>query len=164
MGFRRNQKSLIVQSKRNVVRWWLRMEMIRDAALRGRYQVLGEKLFRHTWNAPRWPYIQPLQDAQADELRLAARLISPRRLHAERGQDYDDVLNETVADNAAAIRKAIEAAQAIAAETRVEVDWHELLTLPAAKDLSGSLASGGREEDAETRGRRDAERQEPETE
>lgn len=143
LGFRRNQQSLIVQLKRPVYRWWLRGEIRRDAILRGRYSQLGNQLFAHTWNAPRWPYIQPLQDAEADMLRLAGRLTSPRRLHGERGQDYDDVVRECVEDNESAIRQAIGASQQIKTELGVDVDWHELLNLASVKDLSGSLRPGG---------------------
>jgi lambda family phage portal protein len=143
LGFRRNQHSMIVQAKRPVYRWWLKGEMASDAALRSAFDRLGITFFRHSWNAPRWPYIQPLQDAEADSLRLASRLTSPRRLHAERGQDYDDVLAECIGDNASAVRQAIAESQAVETDTGVKVDWHEFLHLGGTKPLTGSIRNDG---------------------
>lgn len=139
LGFRDNQRSMVVQAKRPVYQWWLRGEIGSDPILRAAYERMGKAMFRHTWGSPRWPYIQPLQDAQADVMRIANRLTSPRRLHAERGQDYDDVLAECIGDNSSAISQAIKASQAVKTQTGVEVDWHEFLNLAAVKDLSGSL-------------------------
>jgi len=48
----------------------------------------------------RWPYIQPLQDAQADALQLQMRLTSRDRIIAEseRGGDYEQVASELASD------------------------------------------------------------------
>jgi len=50
----------------------------------------------------RWQYIQPLQDAQADQLRLQIRTTSRDRIIAEseRGGDYEEVASELASDAA----------------------------------------------------------------
>ena len=152
MGFRRNQALLKRRFHARAWQWKVRQWMSEDGGLRRAAAALdlvrqrdrtAPSIFRHTWSAPRWPYIQPLQDAQADAMRIAKRLTSPRRLHAERGQDYDEILAETVQDNQAAITAALRARDVIASEyPDQDIDWHELLYLPSTKDLTGLLGIG----------------------
>lgn len=126
-GFKRNQHLLISQFHSRVYRWRLRQELANDAALRETANRVGPKFFNHAWTTPKWPYIQPLQDAQADALRLEKRLTSPRRMHAEHGQDYDDINDETIADNKRAIMGAITASEEVFEAKKVRVHWREFL-------------------------------------
>ncbi len=129
MGFRRNQRWLKDRFHHKVYRWKLLQFAADDAAIRRRLTDKKVKFFNHRWNAPRWPYIEPMKDAQADLVRLKSLQISPRRLSAERGQDCDVVSNETVADNGSTIRLAIAESKAIETETGVKVDWSRILFL-----------------------------------
>jgi lambda family phage portal protein len=132
MGFQWNQRWLAQKLHGPVYRWQVRRQLeagkLGEAAAR---LAKTGKLFAHKWNFPTWPYINPLQDAQADSHRQDNMLASPRQIHAERGRDHDDVVRETVEDNAKAIRAAIEAAQVIEKETTVKVDWRDVLGRPA---------------------------------
>lgn len=105
------------------------------AAIRNAMSKLGDRIFRHSWNHPHWPYVQPLHDAQAAAIRLETLQTSPRRLHAENGQDYDDVVRETVEDNRRAIRLALKAAKQLKDKFGVEIDWRDLLNRQLARGL-----------------------------
>jgi lambda family phage portal protein len=152
LGFRGNQDGLVRQFHRGTYHWQLRLWMEAEAALRRAAARRRIEIARHRWNPPRWPYIQPLQDAQADKLRIAAGLTSMRRVQAERGRDEDEVAREIVADNANRIRLAIEAAERINLEHQdAAVDWRELASFdpkgrkPAApKKVMEDLARGVR--------------------
>ena len=136
MGFLRNQRWLKDRFNHRVYRWKVRQFIDEDEEIGAAFEKLGEKLFAVRWNAPRWPYIQPLQDAQADELRLKARLTSPRRMHNDRGQDVDEIVAETVADNAVAIRLALTEAKAISTEFGVPIEASRLLYIDATQPLA----------------------------
>jgi len=128
-GFRRNQQLMVRRWHTPVYRWKLVQFAEKSPDLTKRMKEMGAAFFNHRWNTPNWPYIQPKQDAEADAYRVAQRLTSPRRLHNERGQDVDEVLAETIADNSMAIRAAIMEANKISAETKTKVDWREVLFL-----------------------------------
>lgn len=128
-GFKRNQQLLVRRWHSPVYRWKLVQFAQDDPALARKMKELGARYFDHRWNTPNWPYIQPKQDAEADAYRVAQRLTSPRRLHNERGQDVEEVLAETIADNSAAIRAAIREAEAITKELKTTVNWREVLFL-----------------------------------
>lgn len=51
--------------------------------------------FNHTWGFPGFPYINPLQEAQANEMNLHNRLTSRIKILAGQGDDvFDDVIDE----------------------------------------------------------------------
>jgi lambda family phage portal protein len=150
MGFQWNQRWLAQKLHSQVYRWQVRRRLesgkLGEAAVR-----LKEKLFAHKWNFPTWPYVNPLQDAQADSHRQDNMLASPRQIHAERGRDHDDVVRETVEDNSKAIRAAIMESKSIKDDLEVEVDWRDILGRPANRtqtatqnvDAEGNPASAG---------------------
>jgi len=113
LGFKRNQNLLKRRFHQRAYRWKVRQWLAEDGRLRDWADGLGTlddgSIYKHRWNAPRWPYVQPLHDAQTDALRLERMLTSPRRLHAERGQDYDEIAAETVGDHELAFTLALEA-------------------------------------------------------
>lgn len=157
-GFRRKQMLQATQFNSKVYRWRMNWELARDQSLRKWLTKKKIQFFAHGWNTPKWPYIQPLQDAQADALRLRERLTSPRRLHAERGQDWDDIYAETIADNSAAITQAIRAVQQIEKDTGVKVHWREALyiTTPTPANVvvdegDGDSGAGGKRTTVEAR-------------
>ncbi|MDD5657874.1 MAG: hypothetical protein PHF00_11550, partial [Elusimicrobia bacterium] len=142
--FRQHQRWLIRRLHAPVYHWKLRQWQAADAAFARRAEVVGPALLRHRWNPPGWPYIEPLKDASADLMRLRNVLTSPRRLHAQRGADWDDIWSEAVEDNAKEIRAAKQAAIAMNAEIADQnpVHWRELLSLPTPDGLTVSVAAG----------------------
>lgn len=79
----------------------------------------------HQIRYPAWQYVDPLKDAQADELRISSQLASPRQVWAERGLDYDQGIADLVNDKAKAISLAQEAAKGLGAG----VTWRDVLGL-----------------------------------
>lgn len=131
MGWRRNQKAIVSRWYKPIYRWKVRQWLAEDPALRNAAQRNGIDIFGHKWTPPGWPYIEPLKDASADLLRVRNGLISPRRLHAERGRDWEEVADEIVADNAYAIRRAKRMAAKLNTQFPDDpVHWRELLSLP----------------------------------
>jgi hypothetical protein len=102
----------------------------------------NQSIYAHVWNAPGWKYIQPLQDAQGDALRAEKRLTSPRRIHAERGQDYQVIASELVEDNLALIVKCLQARDAVRQRYPDDmIDWREFLHVPNVIDQKPGLPS-----------------------
>jgi len=142
LGFRRNQRWLINGFHRPCYQWKVRQWLADDAALRSAAGKLGDKIFAHTWRRPSWPYIEPLKDASTDLLRVRNALISPRRLHAERGREWSHVCREIVEDNAMAIIRAKRMAAKINLKYTDDqpVHWREVLSLPTPDGVQVSLA------------------------
>jgi capsid protein len=139
MGFQANQRMIVNRLARPVYKARAVQAAGSDPFLARAMDRLGVKFFAHEWNLPSWPYIQPLQDTQANAMRLEKRLISPRRLHNEHNQDYELITDESVLDSEYAVSKAIEAAQRIKKKYKVAVDWHEFLHLPTSNQTSVAL-------------------------
>jgi lambda family phage portal protein len=147
MGFRRNQRWLIEHFLTPVYQWKVRQWIDTAtgdpqlAKLAAQVEAENGDIYGHTWTAPKWPYIQPLQDAQADALRVEKRQTSPRRQLAERGLDIDDIRGEIIGDNTALIMACIEASKQIEQKTGESIDWHELLYVPNVIDQKPGLPS-----------------------
>lgn len=90
-------------------------------------------LFRHQWQMPGFMYVDPKVEAEADKIRSKNMLTSPRRLHAEQGNSWDDISQEIVEDNTAIIKRAIEAANKLneQADEHDQVTWRDILNLDA---------------------------------
>lgn len=137
LGFRRNQRSLIRKFHTPVYLWKLRSWIDQNATIAKAAAKLGPAIFRHKWNAPRWPYIEPTKDATGDTIRLNGGLASPRCIHAERGGNWFDSVTETVADYGFAVRAAMKEAGIINQEMKSlgvddPVAWRELLRWTSA--------------------------------
>lgn len=137
LSFREFQKWLSCVVHRRVYLWKVRQWLAQDAAM-GRSITEPTNPFKHRWNYPVWPYIEPLKEVSADLMRIRNGLTSPRRLHAERGRDWAEITTEMVEDNGMAIRKAKTEAAAINAEFPEDeaVHWRELLTITTPDGLS----------------------------
>ena len=138
LRFRQIQDLLIKKFHTPVYRWWLAQRATRpeNRALLQRIQSAASKIFDHRWNPPQFPYIEPLTDAQADDLQQSSCLNSRRRLHAARGRDWSEVSAEIVADNGQLIRRSIQEALAINQEfPTARVDWREIVQPPGSEKV-----------------------------
>lgn len=140
-GFRSNQVNLTNRFHRQVYKWKLTQWMEEDSALRRSAQRSNLDIYNHKWNAPRWAYIDPVGDAQGDQLRLQNGLTSPRRLHAERGAEWEEVADEIVADLTYAIARAKKSAMEIndAYPDGQPVHWRELINMPMPVGLQMTM-------------------------
>ena len=104
----------------------------------------GVNIFAHEWVLPTWPYIQPVEDATADVIKLRSGMTSPRRAHASRSQDYDTVMQEIVEDRKAIIIAAKTAAQEINAmfpDDKEPAHWRDLAPMPTSEGETLALPS-----------------------
>jgi lambda family phage portal protein len=129
-GFRANQRNLVERFHAPLYRWKVQQWIAEDAALRE--ESKKRNLFSHEWNRPAWQYIEPLKEAQADALRLQNQLISPRRLFAGLGYEWEKIAKESIEDNAMAITAAKKQAAKInkANPDDAPLHWRELVNLP----------------------------------
>jgi len=142
MGFHGIQKRFSRRWHRPIVTWKINRWLATDAALRSALER-GVNVFAHRWKYPTWPYIQPLQDASADLLRLRNGLISPRRRAAERGMDLDVLRAEIVEDNAAMIEAAAQkAAELNAKYPGLGITWREVASLPTPDGVTIAVGDG----------------------
>lgn len=135
IGWRREQQLIIRHLSRKVYAWKLRQFAARDRVLAAALAELGADYFRVRVNPPTWPYIQPIQDIEAARREREALLTSPRRQSNERAADWDELIDETVADNERAIGLAIAAAQRIEAATGAAIDPIRFLYIDTKKPL-----------------------------
>lgn len=131
-GFRCNQRNLIERLHSPVYRWKLSHFLADDPALRRAAEKLENRFSDHKWNAPTWRYIDPVGDAQGDILRIQNPLSSLRRIHAEKGEDWDTLKTEIIEDNASAIIEAKMAAMEINRrfDDGQPVHWQQLMPIP----------------------------------
>lgn len=143
MGFRRRQQALATQYHYEVYRWKMRQKIASDPALFSKYQEHGERLLNHTWGYPSWPYVDPFKDAAADLLEMRNNLNSPRRIHARKGNDYPEIVRETLEDNAAVIEGSILKARELNAKYKVDltqpIHWREVMSLPTPDGVSVAI-------------------------
>jgi hypothetical protein len=90
---------------------------------------------------PTWSYIEPVADAQGDAEQLKNCLTSPRRLHAARGKDWEELSEEIVDDNSYAIQAAMKKAAEVNAAnpTQPQISWRDLLPIPMANGQTLAL-------------------------
>jgi lambda family phage portal protein len=133
-GFVADQVNLVRRLNRPAYMWKLAQHLneTKDIALRKSFKKVGERIFQHNWNLPTWSYIEPVADAEGDATQLRNALTSPRRLHAARGRDWEQIVDESTDDNTYAIVKAQKQAEAINAQfpNSPAVNWRDLIALP----------------------------------
>jgi capsid protein len=133
-GFVADQMNLVRRLNRPAYRWKLAQHLkeTKDQALKKAHKKLGETIFQHNWNLPTWSYIEPVADAEGDATQLRNALTSPRRLHAARGKDWEEIAEESIADNAYAIERAAKQAAKINEQfpNSPAVNWRDLIALP----------------------------------
>jgi lambda family phage portal protein len=142
-GFRRNQKWLIERFHKPVYQWQVRRWLKTDRALLNAAGRAGIDIYKHVWQPPPWPYIDPRVDAAADALQLRDGLTSETRLFAGRGLDFGDHVQEVIDDARLKITAAIELAAEINKlhpDNPEPVSWREIYPHMTAEGVSASLA------------------------
>ena len=142
-GFVADQMNLVRRLNRPAYKWKLSQHLAetKDKALKTAYKDIGERIFQHNWNLPTWSYIEPVADAEGDATQLRNALTSPRRLHAARGKDWEEIAEESIADNAYAIERAAKQAAEINAQfpDSPMVNWRDLISLPMPQGVTVAM-------------------------
>lgn len=127
IGFKEMQRWMIQRFYSPVYTWKVRQWIAEDEELQALAGAAGVDPLAHEFLPPKWAYIEPYKDAQADDLRMSRNLTSPRRLFSDRGEDWEQVADEIVKDKAYLIRAALREAKAVNDEfPEAKLDWREL--------------------------------------
>jgi lambda family phage portal protein len=141
-GFVADQMNLVRRLNKGAYRWrlWWELQQSKNEFKKA-YSKLGDVIFRHNWNLPTWSYIEPVADAQGDAEQLKNALTSPRRLHAARGKDWEEIAEESIEDNAYAIQRAQAQAEKINAEfpNGPQITWRDLIALPMPAGMTMAM-------------------------
>lgn len=143
MGFRRNQKWFVESVLRKVWQWqvrrWLETPVV-DGGL-GPAARRNPNVLAARWTPPSWPYLQPLDDAKANTERMSTMQLSPAQFAREQGFEWDEHVEETVANWELAITMANEAAARINQKfpDAPKVHWRELLNLGTSDGMKSEL-------------------------
>lgn len=131
-GFVADQTNLVRRLNQPAYRWKLSQWIEQDPALKRASEKKKIDIFAHNWNLPTWSYIEPVADAEGDATQLRNALTSPRRLHASRGKDWEEIAEESIADNSYAIERAASQAAKINAAypNGPQITWRDLIALP----------------------------------
>lgn len=143
-GFRRIQNWFIKKFHERVWKWKVRQWLQKYPELRAWAAQKGVNIFKTLWKRPTWPYINPLQDAQADVLSVAGLLTSLRRVFNERNLDFDEMIPEIVNDNITIFKLCRDAARVLNKEAEDDserITWRELLAMPVPQGLNIQIAS-----------------------
>jgi len=143
-GYRRIQKWLIRRYHRRVWRWKVQGWLAQYPQLRTWASQQGVKIFKTKWKRPSWEYVEPLKDATADIAKVRGGITTQRRVHARRGDDFDELTLENVTDNGKLYRLCREEARRINAEAEEDherVTWREMLALPLHEGLQINLTA-----------------------
>lgn len=147
-GFRRVQRVLVSRLHTPIWRFKIKQWLAEDTAaakIAAKYEGRPETFdpYCHRWNPPTWPYIEPVNDAAGDLLRRRSLFVSPRRLAAERGREWSQIVRESVEDYAKTYRVARDMARVLNGESQDEhekLTWRDLLDLPTADSVKLTLA------------------------
>lgn len=136
-GFRRLQRRMIERYYRPIYLWKVREWALRDREVRTLAATYGPKLFNHYWTPPRWGYLEPLKDAQADVCRIENRLNSRRGVLLEAGYDIEEVDRDAIADQERWIIGCIESAERVNKKyTAAGVTWRDIAAQKAAEPVA----------------------------
>ena len=137
IGFRNIQAFMRTAFYSPVYRWKVRQWEATDRAFATLVRSSGADLFGVKWKAPRWPYIEPMKDAEADSWRIEHNLGSRTLVLGERGLDWDELAPQIVSDEGMFFELAIlEARRLNGLYEEANVDWRELIHMAAPATAS----------------------------
>ena len=125
--FREMQKDLVQQLHRPTYHWKVRQWASESRALRQKI-ANNPKWMEHIWKIPSFAYIEPNKDALADATQSHNFLSSLRRIMANRGNEWDEICTEIIADRGQLIIKAMELEVELKSKFDVDVTWRDILS------------------------------------
>ena len=166
-GFRFNWNWYKARRLRPTYRWKVRRWALLPASAGGlgatARKLLEQQpanIYKHTWPTPGYPYIQPLQDAQADALQLTSGLASPAMIAQKQGRDWTELVTETVTNWSDAIDlAATKAAELNKKHEGLNLHWRDVLNLAMPDTLKTTLGDAIDQQGDNTDAKRTGERQ-----
>lgn len=148
MGFRRNQARLIRRCHDPILAWRLawrrRQDSALDKALTG-VMLRAKKTAKpwYTWHTPSWPYVNPMEDVQANLISVANYQEAPSTNAARNGRDYDREMQRGIEDRGRSIEWAMKEAERLNKafpDADPAVRWTDLYTPLQPKHVSLSIS------------------------
>lgn len=93
------RQTLIPMMCRRVWRGWMDRAVMAGALDAPNYAFERRKYQKAEWLPPGWPYVNPLQEAQADQVAVRAGFSSRTRVAGRRGADVQTIDQEIAEDN-----------------------------------------------------------------
>ena len=90
---RARQRAFVSRCLSRIYRWWIS----REVNLQRFVSAVPELYWLHKFMAEGWDYTDPVSEAQADLLQIDMGIKSPQMCAAERGRDYEAVLEQIAA-------------------------------------------------------------------
>lgn len=152
-GWKRTQRRLRDTWHSPIYTWRVHQLLADDSEVQEAYKKVGDKIFAHKWRMPKWPYMQPVEDSTAKILKKQNMLSSPRRIHGDDSEDFEEIVDETILDHAYVIEEAIKKAKEITAKYDLDppLHWRELINLPVPQGLQLSINTGASQDSRPTR-------------
>jgi capsid protein len=123
--FRKIQNTMV--NRYHVPVWKWKAQNFASESLALRRMIGNNPLWRNVlFSRPRFRYIEPLKDAQADSTRLEKFLSSPRRVLNDLGEDWDEVYSEIIDDRVKLLRRAMKAANYLK-KFDESITWRDIL-------------------------------------
>lgn len=98
-GYKERQEWFVTHMLNRIFSNWLEMALLTDLRLP---MEKFDKFNKPVFIGRRWTWLDPLKDAQSAELLLKLHLTTRTQLAAEQGEDFVDILQDTVEENALA--------------------------------------------------------------
>lgn len=128
IGFRSLQRMLIKQFYEQWYRQQVRHEIETNERIARKFASIGDKIFDHKWNPPAWPYLQPMEEAQARSFRRSQFLATPSEIAAEESRDFETVVDASIKDNVHMLEAAAKAAADLTAKyPDQKFTWQQVL-------------------------------------
>lgn len=148
MGFRRNQSRLIRRCHDPVLAWRLAWRRRQDVALDKaltKVMLQARKAGKtwYTWHAPSWPYVNPMEDVQANLISVANYQEAPSTNAARNGRDYDREMQRGIEDRGRSIEWAMVEAKRLNErfpDADPPVRWTDLYTPLQPKHVTLSIS------------------------
>lgn len=96
------------------------------------------------WQPRRWDWVDPLKDVQAKREELDAKLTSPQRICAEKGEDFEEIIEELKEAKRMLNAAGFDFPESKPANPKVENEYEEI-GKPATTGKNGNGKNGGRE-------------------
>ena len=140
-GLAKYHQDIVAADVRPIYHWKVRQFLQADPKLMELAIESRANPFSAGFFTPGEDYIHPVEDRQADLLDLRNMLSSPRRVHSKRGNNFYEIVEETIFDNGFAIERAIQKANDINSRFNLPtpITWREILNMPTPDGVSYQL-------------------------
>lgn len=148
LGFERNQNRMLNRWHEPILKWYLASRRRKSASIEAamsrivaKAKAAGTQWYK--WHLPTWPYINPMEDSQANLIAVANYQEAPSTNMARRGLDHDREGIRGIRDRGFMIEQAIKEAERLNSlypNLTTKPEWSDLYTPPAPKHVQIAIS------------------------